>query len=154
MDLPNHIFDTDLLVPKLRSSDKIGAIKELVDVMYKANYVKDSLGFLQSVLEREDIESTVVEEGVAFPHARSRCVEKLGVAVGISPKGVDFRPEQDDAPVHLICLFAVPPSVSGSYLSLLSSLSKVLEDNRLKHNLAECHSANEINELFFQRMNG
>ena len=63
--------------------DQSNAIKELVDRMHNAGWVDDSLSFLQSVLVREDLESTVVTEGIAFPHARSHAVKRLGAAFGV-----------------------------------------------------------------------
>ena len=59
--------DQGLMVPDLESRDRMGAIKELVDRMHLEGSVIDSLAFLQSVMDREDVESTVVGAGVAFP---------------------------------------------------------------------------------------
>jgi hypothetical protein len=82
------------MVPDLQSPDRMGAIKEMVDRLHRAGCVTDSLAFLQSVLDREDLESTVLEKGVAFPHARCRSTTRLDVAFGISRQGVDFHSER------------------------------------------------------------
>ncbi len=100
--------DPRLMVPDLVSMDRMGAIKELVDPMHETGWVDDSLGFLQAVLEREDLQSTVVDSGVAFPHARSRSVRRLGAAVGLSREGINLGSVAEPRVVHLICLFAIP----------------------------------------------
>ncbi len=65
-------FHPETMVESLKPRDRMGAIKALVNRLHGAGYVTDSLRFLQSVLDREDLESTVAGNGVAFPHARCR----------------------------------------------------------------------------------
>ena len=79
----DQIIDSELLIPQLHADNKIGAIKELVDKMHEQGVVTDSLSFLQSVLEREQLQSTILGGEVALPHARSRSVRDLGLAWGL-----------------------------------------------------------------------
>ncbi|MGB1718974.1 MAG: PTS sugar transporter subunit IIA, partial [Candidatus Latescibacterota bacterium] len=81
----DDIADIDLLLPRLTATSKIGAIKELTDLLHERHVITDRLGFLQAVLEREQLQSTVLNNEVALPHARGRCVDSLGLAMGIAP---------------------------------------------------------------------
>ena len=40
--------------------------------------------------ERETMMSTGMQNGLALPHAKTLCINRLAIAVGISPTGVDF----------------------------------------------------------------
>lgn len=137
-------LDSALMVPDLRSQDRMGCIKELVDRMHRARCVTDSLSFLQSVLDREDLESTVVGPGVAFPHARCRLATRLGTAFGISRCGIDFRSESHPHRVHLVCLLAVPTAGDGAYLPLLSVLTRFFQDLESRSGLMACHTPEEM----------
>ena len=137
-------LDRSLMVPALQSQDRMGAIKELVDCMHRAGCVTDSLSFLQSVLDREDLESTVLGTGVAFPHTRCRSVPRLGVAFGISREGVDFYSEYCPHPVHLICLLAVPVCEAEGYLPLLGRLTGLFQDSQFRSGLVDCHTPEEM----------
>ena len=140
-------LDPGLMVEDLYSGDRMGAIKELVDRLHATGYVADSLGFLQSVLDREDLESTVLGPGVAFPHARCRSVDRLGVAVGISRKGVLFHSDLFPDKVHSVCLLAVPPAGEGDYLEVLGRLAAMFKDGVFRTRLQACARAGEMCDL-------
>ena len=130
--------DPQLMVPSLASPDRMGAIKELVDRMHRADWVDDSLSFLQAVVEREDLQSTVFDSGVAFPHARSRSVRRLGAAIGLSHDGINFGSAGHPQIVHLVCLFAVPAHESDAYLPFLAALSGRLANPDVRADLTSC----------------
>ena len=88
----SRLVDKVVLVPRLRADTKIGAIKELVDRLHHEGAVSDSLRFLQAVLERDDLQSTVIGESIALPHARSSAVTRLGIAVGLAPEQISYPP--------------------------------------------------------------
>ena len=141
------LADPELIVPSLSSATKIGAIKELVNRLHVRGMVNDSLSFLQAVLERETLESTIVGGNVALPHARSRAVNQLGMAVGLSRAPLDYPSGDDRRPVSLICLIAVPAREPGSYLALLGSLALTLSDADLRRALLDATSADELHHL-------
>lgn len=141
---PAVCFDSALMVPNLRSQGRMGAIKELVDRMHSTGCVVDSLNFLQSVLDRENLESTVAGPGIAFPHARCRSATRLGVAFGVSRDGVDFHTAPYPYRVHMICLLAVPASGDGGYLPLLGMLTGALQDQTFRTGLMACRTSDEM----------
>ena len=145
------LFDPDLLIPELSADSKIGAIKELVDRLHAKGIVQDSLSFLQSVLERENLQSTILGEGIALPHARSRAVSELGMALGIARKPIDFPSGDDRRPVHLICLIAVPVHAPDLYLALLGAMVHTFGDTEFKEALLNATSAEGLYDLLASR---
>ena len=141
------LLTADLLIPQLEADSKISAIKELVDRLHRGGVVTDTLSFLQSVLERENLQSTILGGDVALPHARSRTVSKLGLALGTMAQPIDFPSGDDRCTVQMICLIAVPAHAPDLYLSLLGSLAKTLADADLKHGLLHAGSASEMHRL-------
>jgi len=140
-------IDRRLLVPEIGSRDRLGAIKELVDQMRVAGCVGDSLSFLQSVLDRESLSSTVVGRGVAVPHARSRSAKRLSVVLGVSEPGIEFGSEAHPQAVHVVCLVAVPAARSGAYLGLLGLVSEMLQDDTLCQQLIHSDSSDAMYRL-------
>ncbi|MCZ6632988.1 MAG: PTS sugar transporter subunit IIA [bacterium] len=144
---PGTRLNATLMVPELQATDRMGAIKELVDRFYQTGGVSDSLRFLQSVLDREDLESTVVDRGVAFPHARCRSVAGFGVAFGISQRGVDFYSDIYPEPVHLICMLAVPMVGAVKHLALLGHLAGLFQQEDFQFGLRACHTAGDMHDF-------
>jgi len=143
----DQVINSELLIPQLRANNKIGAIKELVDKMHDQGIITDSLSFLQSVLEREQLQSTILGGEVALPHARSRCVSDLGLALGIAHTPIDFPSGDERHPVRLICLIAVPAHAPDLYLNLLGSLARTLSDEERRTALLAAESAADMQAL-------
>ncbi len=144
-------FHPATMVECLQPRDRMGAIKALVNRLHGAGYVTDSLRFLQSVLDREDLESTVVGNGIAFPHARCRSAAHLGMALGISPRGVDFHSELHPEPVRLICLVAVPGEGDIRYLPLLGYLCRLFHED-FTATFLKSRTPAEMNRLLLRQM--
>jgi mannitol/fructose-specific phosphotransferase system IIA component (Ntr-type) len=73
---------------------------------------------------REQLGSTALEQGVAFPHGRSLAVKQLTILFARSKEGVDFESE-DGKPTHLFFLILAPPQDTGNYY--LQALGKIAE---------------------------
>ena len=146
----DDIADIDLLLPRLTVTSKIGAIIELTDLLHERQVITDRLGFLQAVLEREQLQSTVLNNEVALPHARGRCVDSLGLAMGIAPAPIDFPPGDECSTVRLICLIAVPAHAPDLYLNLLGMLARILSSNQRRRDFLQAESAEQMQQLLLE----
>ena len=90
----------------------------------------------------------------ALPHARSRSVNELGLALGIARPPIDFPSGDDRRPIHLICLIAVPAHAPDLYLALLAALARTFADVELRRSLLNCASKEEIYRLLSSRQIG
>ena len=152
-DLAGVVANPGLMVPDLSSDNKIGAIKELVDRLHDQHLIDDSLGFLQAVLERESLSSTVIADGqIALPHARGRMVRRLGLALGRARRPIEFPSGDDRHEVDLICLIAVPADAPGRYLRLLAVLARAFDDPGFRNRLVAAQGAEEMHELLAERL--
>jgi mannitol/fructose-specific phosphotransferase system IIA component (Ntr-type) len=141
------------LIPELVADSKIPAIKELVDRLHAQGVVDDNLAFLQAVLERETLQSTVIGDGeVALPHARGRTVRRLGMALGRAKTPIGFPSGDDRHKVGMICLIAVPADSPGLYLKLLAALARVFDDATFRAELGEADSAERMQQLLARKM--
>lgn len=143
----------ELMIPELAADSKIPAIKELVDRLFDQGVIDDKLAFLQAVLERETLQSTVIGDGdVALPHARGPMVGRLGMALGRTKTPIGFPSGDDRQEVGLICLIAVPANAPGLYLKLLSALARVFQDAAFRTELGEAESAQRMQQLLARKM--
>ena len=123
----------DIITFNLKATDKKGVLKELVELASKSNLVKNSDELIKDVKEREDLVTTGVGYGVAFPHTKTRATKGIVIAFGRSDKGVDFD-AMDHKPVHLFFLIAAPEDAIGAHLNVMARLSYIMksEENRQK----------------------
>lgn len=114
---------------ELKATERVGAIRELIDLLYASESITDKEELFKSVWQREEEFSTGVGFRVAIPHAKSKFVKKASIAYGASANGVDWPSEDGEMP-QMIFLIAVPDTVSNEHLKLLAQISrKIIHDN-------------------------
>lgn len=112
-----------LMIPKLESTDRDGAIRELAYKMESEGFVDKAETLVDEALRREALVSTAVSHGLAFPHVRGVEGGGLTLALGVSPKGIKFG---DDAKslTKIIFFMVIPTAASAFYLKLLAGLAE------------------------------
>ncbi len=109
-----------LMVPNMKATKRDDAIIELANAMQDAKFVDDASKLVAAAIERENILSTGMENGLAFPHVRGVEGGGLTLALGTSKKGVKFDSEHT---ANIVCLLTIPTAVSAFYLRLVAGLS-------------------------------
>ena len=141
----------DFLDPKavsanLQATDKEGAIKELVDLLYRAGSIKDKEKLLKILVSREALGSTGIGQGVGIPHGKCDGVKELVAAFGLSQKGVNFD-SLDGEPVYIFFLLVAPEDSAGPHLKALARISRILKDKVFRETLKQCRDEKTILKL-------
>ena len=111
----------------LKSHSKIEAINSMSDVLLEEGRITDKEIYVESVLERERLESTAVGFEVGIPHGKSDAVETATVFFGRSDEGIVWN--EDGEVVKLVFLLAIPSeAASNQHLRILAALSRKLMD--------------------------
>jgi len=135
--------EENLIQFKLSASSKEEVIKELVDTIATSNMVKDADLLLNDVLERENLVTTGVGYGVAFPHAKTRAVKGIVIAFGRSVKGIEFD-AMDHQPVKLFFLIAAPEDAIGAHLNVMARLSFLMKSEENREKLLNAGSPGDV----------
>jgi len=146
MALLDLITEEIIKVP-LESVTKTDVIRELVEVLVKVGKIKDADKACDAIMKRESLGSTGLEKGIAVPHAKTDQVKSLPLAVGISPRGVDFQ-AVDGQPSKLFFLMLAAPDQSGPHLEALAEIARVTRSDMFCRMLASSGSAKEVLGLF------
>ena len=117
----------------LRTRSLEAALRKLVGLLESDEHIREPEQFLQEVLDRERLNPTVAEHGVAFPHARTELVDKIVLAIGRSRSGVSFGPKEERA--RLIFLIGVPQQLISDYLVCVGALARLLKDAEVRQRL-------------------
>lgn len=139
--------ETKLLVPRLVSGHQDGAIHELTRRLEATGRITNAPAFLEAVLKRERELPTFVGDGVAVPHVRGGAVAKLSMAVGLAAAGIPWGSSQrHDA--RMVVLFAVPLLEAQTYLTLLSGLSSLIQDETALAAVQRARQPDEMLSVF------
>ncbi len=142
------ILCEECVVPDLQAEDRDGVIKELLDALVKAGQIKaeDEPKILEELINREELGSTAIGNGIAIPHAKSDRVDKLVAAFGISHKGVDFK-ALDGEKVYLFFLLVAPKEAAGPHLKALAKITRLLKDKNFRALLMQAKTKEEALKL-------
>jgi mannitol/fructose-specific phosphotransferase system IIA component (Ntr-type) len=133
------------VVLKLRSRKPANAIREIVDVLASDNgqrKIANPHAFLEQLLARERMHSSVVESGVAFPHARTDLVDEIVIGVGRSRAGIQFPENQQRA--HLMFVIGVPERLVSDYLICVGALARLVKDEAIRSKLLNAGTRREF----------
>jgi mannitol/fructose-specific phosphotransferase system IIA component (Ntr-type) len=127
---------------QLKSRRKTNALREMVGLFALNEAAPQPNLFLGQVLAREDTSSTLAENGVAFPHARTDLVDRIALAIGRSRAGIPWNADGDRA--HLIFLVAVPQQLVNDYLIVVGTLARITKDEDRRNVLLNAATAAEF----------
>jgi len=139
---------SEAIEPNMKSTNKTDAIKELVALLKTTGTIAEDEIVANVVLEREELGSTGIGEGIAVPHGKSDVVDNVVAVFGRSEKGIDFKSEVDNIPVRLVFLLVAPMGSSGPHLLALARISRLLKSKDFRERLLKAKSKSEILEIF------
>ena len=139
------------IAAEIKSNKKEDVLKELVDLLINAGELERTLRnkVIDALLERESLGSTAIGQGIAIPHAKTDCVNKLVGAFALSKKGVDFD-SLDGEPVYIFFLLLAAQDSAGPHLKALARISRLFKDKYFRDNLRNCTNEKEIIEVISQ----
>jgi mannitol/fructose-specific phosphotransferase system IIA component (Ntr-type) len=144
-----EFFNKDAVSLDVRADSKDEILRELISLLALD---EKSEGILFKMLKRrENLGSTGIGRGIAIPHCRSLVVNRLRVAFGRKPDGVEYN-AIDNQPVHYFFLIVAPPlEVSNQYLPVLGKLAQFAKDPDITRRLAELNTPDEFLALLAEK---
>src|SRR6266550_3241649 len=138
---------TDLLDEKrvilgLRSRKMPNALREIIDLLAQNGKIQNPEAFFEKVLAREEAHPSVVENGVAFPHARTDLVNEIVVGIGRSRAGIPF--EHNGVRARLIFVIGVPERLVNDYLICVGTLVRFVRDDAIRSALLHAQTSREF----------
>jgi len=139
------------ILTDIKSTKKEDVIKELVEALISAGDIEKRYRnkLIEALMARESLGSTAIGQGIAIPHAKLDCVDKLIAAFGLSKKGVDFD-SLDGEPAYIFFLLVAPQDSAGPHLKALARISRLLKDKYFRDSLCACTDDKSIIKIIAQ----
>jgi len=102
------------------------------------------------LLEREQLGTTGIGDGVAIPHGKLNGIERPVISFGRSKVGLDFD-SMDGQPTYLFFLLvAASDNSSGVHLQILARIATLLKSIAFRKKLMEAGTAKELYRAIIQ----
>ena len=128
------LIKRDMVVPALQATDKRGILEELATYMAGHHPRIDRAMLSKVLIEREQLASTAIGEGVAIPHGKLSAVGEIVACLGRARNGVEFD-SMDGQPTFLFFVLVAPESSTGAHLKALARISRVFKDPEFRKRL-------------------
>jgi mannitol/fructose-specific phosphotransferase system IIA component (Ntr-type) len=119
------VLDERQIALQLKSRRQANALREIIALFEKTGSLLQPTDFLGQVLVRERVNSTLAENSVAFPRARTELVDQIALAVGRSRAGIPWNDKGERA--RLIFVVAVPQRLVNDYLVQVRKLARITQ---------------------------
>jgi len=140
------ILSEGLIKIGMEAIDKDEAIAELLEVLVRAGRVKDRNAAMNAILRREAQGSTGIGGGIGIPHGKDQSIERLAVAIGTSPDGIEFD-ALDNQPVNVVFMVLAEGNNPGPHVQLLSELAVLLQTPNFKERLIAARNPAEALQI-------
>jgi len=130
-----YYFDTD----KLSKKDLL--VKMTVD-LEKQNIV--SADFVSSVLERESLQTTLINDVIAIPHSMTMIANRSRVSVAIFPNGIQW---EKDKKCNFIFLLAISKTDNEITDNLYDLILNLIDDKAMTKQLLKAYTFHEFKNL-------
>jgi mannitol/fructose-specific phosphotransferase system IIA component (Ntr-type) len=141
MKLFEFFNDTEVTLD-LVATNKKAVLEEMVELF---GLDQDAQQLLVKLLKkRENLGSTGIGKHVAIPHCRSLVVNRLRVAYGRKPAGLDFNAIDDQPVNHLFLIVAPPVEISNQYLPVLGKIAQFCKNEQ---NIAQLNDISSTDEF-------
>ena len=139
------------ILTDIKATRKEDVIKEMVDLLIESGDVekRNRNKLIDALMSREALGSTAIGQGIAIPHAKCDCVDKLVASFGLSKKGVDFD-SLDGEPADIFFLLVAPQDSAGPHLKALARISRLLKDKYFRDTLRACEDDKAVIKIIAQ----
>ena len=143
------LFTANSVELHLKGESKDQILKELISVLGLDE--KSEAILFKTLKRRENLGSTGIGKGIAIPHCRSLVVNRLRLAYGRKPEGVDFRAIDGQSVYNFFLIVAPPLEVSNQYLPVLGKIAQFAKDPEVPARLLEIETASEFLALLDEK---
>ncbi len=121
----HNLLIRDMIIEELDSQDREGVLKEMVNFLKKMKKVSKEKELYEKLLQREELGSTAIGDGVAIPHCKMKGVKNPIILLAVSKKNVDFQ-SLDGKPSNIFFLVVSSPDNPSLNLQILASIASLV----------------------------
>jgi len=134
------LIQRDRVIPHLKGRTKPEILAELADNLAAQRPELDRDKVARVLIEREELASTAIGEGVAIPHGKLSGVSEIVACLGRVRGGIDFD-SMDGQPTYLFFVLVAPENSTGQHLKALARISRLFKDAEFRARLLDASDA-------------
>ena len=139
----------DCFLPELPEKSREDALRRIVHAAAVKGYIKDEAGIFAKLMERENIQSTAVGNGIAIPHCFTDEVPDLIITVARSSAGLEFD-SFDGKPTQVVFLLMGNRQEHSLHLKALARIARLIKSTSFIEKIIASSTVEEMVRAFEQ----
>jgi fructose-specific phosphotransferase system IIA component len=139
----------DCFLPDLRDRTREEALRTLVHAVASKGHLSDEKEVFAKLMERENIQSTAVGNGIAIPHCFTDEVPDLIIAVARAPGGLDFD-SFDGRPTQVVFLLMGNRQEHSLHLKALARIARLIKSTAFIEKIIASETVDDMVRAFEQ----
>jgi PTS system nitrogen regulatory IIA component len=133
-----------MVIPDLLGTTRDGVLKEMGAFLKMRNRISKDKDLYDKLMQREELGSTAIGDGVAIPHCKMKGLKNPVVMLAISKIGVNFF-SLDEKPSYIFFLVVSSPDNPSVNLQILAAIAHLVRKaNRVIEKLKEAEDISTI----------
>ena len=124
----SELISSSSILLQFEAKNKKEALRKLSEKFHEVHPKVDPKPLLTSLMQREELGSTGLGNGIAIPHTKAEEIPKPLGLLAVSKKGIDFH-ALDGELVYVFFLMVYPQNPVGVHLVTLAGLARLLRDD-------------------------
>lgn len=141
----SNLLDEKLILPSVAENTPAGVLRAVAARIAEAHGLDEARVF-KTLVDREKLGSTGIEEGLAVPHGKYPGLNDMIACLARSPEGVDFA-ARDNRPTHLFVVLLAPENDAGKHLKALARVSRLFKQEHVRRRLRQAESATQMLDI-------
>jgi PTS system nitrogen regulatory IIA component len=139
----------DCFLADLPERTREDALRRIVHAVAQNGHIKDEKEVFARLMERENIQSTAVGNGIAIPHCFTDEVPDLIIAVARSRQGLEFD-SFDGKPTHVVFLLMGNRQEHSLHLKALARIARLIKSTSFIEKIVASATVEDMVRAFEQ----
>jgi fructose-specific phosphotransferase system IIA component len=133
----------------LTETSREDALRRIVHAVAEKGYITDEKDVFSKLMERENIQSTAVGNGIAIPHCFTDEIPDLIIAVARSRAGLEFD-SFDGRPTQVVFLLMGNRQEHSLHLKALARIARLIKSTSFIEKIVASSSVQDMVDAFDQ----
>ncbi len=142
MRLGDHL-SAERVTVSLQTTDKRDLLRELSALLLVGHSGVELEDAHAALIAREEVATTGIGGGVAIPHGRIEGLDRVLVALGVHPEGMDFD-ALDGKRARIFFGVLAPENEPGVHLKMLARISRLVRSESFREAVLSAGAPSEL----------
>lgn len=137
----------ECFIPDLAVKSRETALRQIIHSAAEKGLIKDENDVLEKLMERENVQSTAVGNGIAIPHCFADEIPDLIIVVALSLEGIEFD-SLDGKPTQILFLIIGNHQEYGLHLKAVARIARLIKSAAFIEKIVSTVSARDLIRVF------